>query len=163
MLYLAEKYNKFIPTDPLRRTEMLNWLFWQVSNLGPTVGACFGHFFCYAPGSCFFCSFPIILTIWWTCSQLVHYSITDDQHQARDYGLGRYGMEVQRLMSVLDEHLLYREFIMDRDFTIADMAIFPWVLQLRRGYRHKAGEYSSDSLLLYHGHCEISCLNYSNS
>jgi hypothetical protein len=50
MLYLAEKYNKFIPTDPLLRTEMLNWLFWQVSNLGPIVGDCFGHFFCYAPG-----------------------------------------------------------------------------------------------------------------
>lgn len=50
MLYLGETYNKFIPTEPLLRPEMMNWLFWQMSNLGPMVGACFGHFFCYAPG-----------------------------------------------------------------------------------------------------------------
>lgn len=51
-------------------------------------------------------------------------------------------MEVKRLLSVLDEHLRYREFIMDEQYTLADMAIFPWVHQLRRGYRHAAGQLS---------------------
>jgi glutathione S-transferase len=50
-------------------------------------------------------------------------------------------MEVKRLLSVLEDHLLYRAYIMDQVCTIADMAIFPWVHQLRQGYRHKTGMY----------------------
>lgn len=48
MLYLAEKYGQFSPTDPLGRKEMLEWLFWQVGNLGPMAGQ-HSHFFNYAP------------------------------------------------------------------------------------------------------------------
>ena len=48
LLYLAEKYNKLIPTDIHGRTETLNWLFWQIGS-GPYVGGGFGHFFAYAP------------------------------------------------------------------------------------------------------------------
>ncbi len=48
LLYLAEKYNKLIPTDIHGRTETLNWLFWQIGS-GPFVGGGFGHFFAYAP------------------------------------------------------------------------------------------------------------------
>lgn len=52
------------------RAEMLNWLFWQVSNLGPIVGACFGHFFCYAPGkeSCNAWVFSCL----WKCMAVCH-------------------------------------------------------------------------------------------
>ena len=48
MFYLAEKYGKFVPTDPLGRKETLEWLFWQVGNLGPMAGQ-YSHFFNYAP------------------------------------------------------------------------------------------------------------------
>lgn len=48
LLYLAEKFNKLIPTDVHGRTETLNWLFWQIG-AGPYVGGGFGHFFAYAP------------------------------------------------------------------------------------------------------------------
>lgn len=48
MLYLAEKFNKFIPTDPEKRTQCLSWLFWQMGS-APFVGGGFGHFYAYAP------------------------------------------------------------------------------------------------------------------
>ena len=48
LLYLAEKFNQFVPTDIHGRTETLNWLFWQMG-AGPYVGGGFGHFFAYAP------------------------------------------------------------------------------------------------------------------
>lgn len=48
LLYLAEKFNRLIPTDIHGRTETLNWLFWQMG-AGPYIGGGFGHFFAYAP------------------------------------------------------------------------------------------------------------------
>lgn len=48
LLYLAEKFDKLIPSDIHGRTEVLNWLFWQIG-AGPYVGGGFGHFFAYAP------------------------------------------------------------------------------------------------------------------
>src|SRR6201995_487172 len=48
LLYLAEKFGAFLPTDPDKRTETLNWLFWQMGST-PYVGGGFGHFYHYAP------------------------------------------------------------------------------------------------------------------
>ncbi|MDO7834889.1 glutathione-dependent disulfide-bond oxidoreductase [Sphingobium sp. HBC34] len=48
LLYLAEKFGKFLPTDPAGRTAALSWLFWQ-GGTGPLLGGGFGHFFAYAP------------------------------------------------------------------------------------------------------------------
>lgn len=48
LLYLAEKFGAFLPSDLAGRTETLNWLFWQVGS-GPFVGGGFGHFYKYAP------------------------------------------------------------------------------------------------------------------
>lgn len=48
MLYLAEKFGRFMPADPLGRKELNEWLFWQVGNLGPMAGQ-HSHFFNYAP------------------------------------------------------------------------------------------------------------------
>jgi len=48
LLYLAEKFGAFLPTDPRARTECLSWLFWQVG-AGPYLGGGFGHFYAYAP------------------------------------------------------------------------------------------------------------------
>eukprot|EP00755_Sulcionema_specki_P027137 Sspe_Gene.1747::Locus_581_Transcript_2_3_Confidence_0.400_Length_943::g.1747::m.1747/K11209/yghU, yfcG; GSH-dependent disulfide-bond oxidoreductase len=74
----------------------------------------FGHFFVYAP---------------------------EDKCEARNYGVSRYGMEVQRLCDVLDKHLEGREYILGDEYTIADMAIFPWAHQVIRegGYKHSTG------------------------
>jgi len=107
MLYLAEKYNRFLPSDPALKPEVVNWLFWQVGGQGPMTGACFGHFYCYAP---------------------------DNAHAAREYGLSRYGMEVKRLLSVLENHLEGKTYMVGEEYSIADMAIFPWTQHLRTGY-----------------------------
>ncbi|WP_460423078.1 glutathione-dependent disulfide-bond oxidoreductase [Pseudomonas sp. ZL2] len=48
LLYLAEKFAEFLPTDPAGRTETMNWLFWQMGS-APYLGGGFGHFYAYAP------------------------------------------------------------------------------------------------------------------
>ena len=48
LLYLAEKFNAFLPTDAIARTECLSWLFWQMGS-APYLGGGFGHFYAYAP------------------------------------------------------------------------------------------------------------------
>ena len=48
LLYLAEKFGEFLPTDPAKRTECLSWLFWQMGS-APILGGGFGHFYAYAP------------------------------------------------------------------------------------------------------------------
>ena len=122
MLYLAEKYGKFIPSCPRKKAECMNWIMWQTSGQGPMTGN-FGHFFVYAP---------------------------DDKVAARKYGVARYGMEVQRLCSTLDRHLSGgREFICGSEYTIADMCILPWFDLIRKnGYTHGNGVAARDFLNL---------------
>ena len=48
LLYLAEKFGAFLPSDPAKRPEMLSWLFWQMGS-APYLGGGFGHFYAYAP------------------------------------------------------------------------------------------------------------------
>jgi len=48
LLYLAEKFDAFLPKDHANRTECLNWLFWQMGS-APFLGGGFGHFYAYAP------------------------------------------------------------------------------------------------------------------
>ncbi len=48
LLYLAEKFNAFIPNDPMGRTQCMNWMFWQMG-AAPILGGGFGHFYAYAP------------------------------------------------------------------------------------------------------------------
>jgi len=48
LLYLAEKFGALLPADPAKRTETLNWLFWQMGS-APYLGGGFGHFYAYAP------------------------------------------------------------------------------------------------------------------
>jgi len=54
LLYLAEKFGAFIPKDPAKRTECLNWLFWQMGS-APYLGGGFGHFYAYAPMKIQYC------------------------------------------------------------------------------------------------------------
>lgn len=116
--YFAEKHNKFIPTDPRARTECFNWIYWQMGGFGPMCGQ-FGHFFVYAP---------------------------PDKIETRNYGVARYGMEVQRLCSVLDQHLAGKTYLVNEEYTIADMVIFPWFHQLLNGYKHASGIAARDFL-----------------
>jgi len=118
VLYLAEKYQRFIPSDPRLRAEVMNWVFWQMGGQGPFTGQ-FGHFMAYAPA---------------------------DKVETRNYGVARYGMEVQRLCHVLDRHLATRTYLVGEEYTIADMMIYPWFRQLNVGYKHASGIGASDFL-----------------
>jgi GST-like protein len=94
LLYLAEKFKAFLPSDPAKRTETLSWLFWQMGS-APMLGGGFGHFYAYAP-------------------------------EKYEYPINRYAMEVKRQLDVLDRQLANHEYISGSEYTIADMAIWPW-------------------------------------
>jgi len=98
MMYLAEKYQLFMPSDPIERKQIMEWLFWQTGNQGPMMGQ-HSHFFNYAPG--------------------------EEKH---GYGRKRYEAESIRCMAVLNKHLEHREWIVGDAYSIADMINFPWVL-----------------------------------
>lgn len=109
LMYLAEKFGAFLPTDPAKRTATLSWLFWQMGS-APILGGGFGHFFAYAP-------------------------------EKFEYPINRYTMEVKRQLDVLDRHLAQNEFMAGDEYTIADIAIWPWYggVVLNRAY--EAGEF----------------------
>jgi len=54
LLYLAERFNSFLPKDARSRTQALNWLFWQMGS-APYLGGGFGHFYAYAPFKIEYC------------------------------------------------------------------------------------------------------------
>jgi GSH-dependent disulfide-bond oxidoreductase len=95
LLHLAEKAGRFMPTDRTGRKGTLEWLFWQVGNLGPMAGQ-LSHFVNYAEG----------------------------EHR---YSHQRYANEYNRCLGVLERRLQGRDYILG-EYSIADMASFPWVL-----------------------------------
>ncbi|AJR25004.1 MULTISPECIES: glutathione-dependent disulfide-bond oxidoreductase [Sphingobium] len=109
LIYLAEKFGAFLPTDPARRTETLNWLFWQMGS-APLLGGGFGHFFAYAP-------------------------------EKFEYAINRYTMEAKRQLDVLDRQLAEHEYIAGDEYTIADMAIWPWYGGVALGRAYDAAEF----------------------
>ncbi|GGM19107.1 thiol:disulfide oxidoreductase [Pseudomonas asuensis] len=111
LVYLAEKFGAFLPTDTLARTETLNWLFWQMGS-APFVGGGFGHFYAYAP-------------------------------EKLEYPINRYAMEAKRQLDVLDRQLAEQRYIAGDDYTIADMAIWPWYGVLVQGGLYNAAEFLS--------------------
>ncbi len=94
LLYLAEKFGAFLPSDLAKRTETLNWLFW-LQGSAPYLGGGFGHFYSYAP-------------------------------YKMEYPINRFTMEAKRQLDVLDKQLANNKFIAGEEYTIADMAVFPW-------------------------------------
>jgi len=94
LVYLAEKFRAFLPTEHYRRTATFNWLMWQMGS-APFVGGGLGHFYAYAP-------FKI------------------------KYAIDRYAMETKRQLHVLDTHLADHEYMAGDEYTIADIAIWPW-------------------------------------
>jgi len=109
LLYLAEKFGAFLPTDHAGRTETLNWLFWQMG-AGPLLGGGFGHFYAYAP-------------------------------EKIEYAIDRYAMEAKRQLDVLDRQLGEHRFVAGADYTIADMAIWPWYGQVVLNQVYGAAEF----------------------
>ena len=102
LLYLGEKTGKFLPSLQIDRIKVLEWLFWQVGGLGPMAGQV-SHFVNYAP------NFP-------------------GDHS---YSEKRYKNEYDRLLGVMDNILSEREYLAG-DYSVADMASFPWVTAYKR-------------------------------
>ncbi|MDH3663406.1 MAG: glutathione-dependent disulfide-bond oxidoreductase [Alphaproteobacteria bacterium] len=109
LLYLAEKFGAFLPSDPAERAECLSWLFWQMGS-APYLGGGFGHFYAYAP-------------------------------EKYEYPIDRYAMEAKRQLDVLDRHLADHRHVSGDDYTIADIAIWPWYGQLVLGRLYDAAEF----------------------
>ncbi|MBS0554015.1 MAG: glutathione-dependent disulfide-bond oxidoreductase, partial [Proteobacteria bacterium] len=109
LLYLAEKFGAFVPTDPVRRAECLSWLFWQMGS-APYLGGGFGHFYAYAP-------------------------------EKIEYAIDRFAMEAKRQMDVLDRRLAESPYVAGDEYTIADIAIWPWYGNLARGLLYDAAEF----------------------
>ena len=109
LMYLAEKFGAFLPTEGTRRAECLAWLFWQMGS-APYLGGGFGHFYAYAP-----------IKI--------------------EYAIDRFAMEVKRQMDVLDRRLAESRYVAGDDYTIADIAIWPWYGGMARGTMYEAAEF----------------------
>ena len=105
--YLATKSGQFYAKDARGRAEIDQWLFWQVGGLGPMAGQTH-HFRQYAP------------------------AIIKDQRQIA-YGVRRYTDETHRLYGVLNRRLADRDFVAGAAYSIADMAIWPWILPEHQG------------------------------
>jgi GSH-dependent disulfide-bond oxidoreductase len=100
LLYLAEKTGMFLPSDPVKRLETIQWVFFQMAAIGPMFGQ-LGFFYKFAG---------------------------KDIEDKRP--LNRYRDESKRLVGVLETRLEGRDWLMGDDYTIADMAIIGWVRAL---------------------------------
>src|SRR5450759_3976325 len=109
LVYLAEKFGAFLPTDVKTRAETFSWLFWQMGS-APYLGGGFGHFYAYAPTKI-------------------------------EYAIDRFAMEVKRQMDVLNRRLAESPYVGGDEYTIADMAIWPWYGALAKGQLYEAGEF----------------------
>ncbi|MDN3652451.1 glutathione-dependent disulfide-bond oxidoreductase [Thalassotalea ponticola] len=109
LLYLAEKFGHFIPSEHIKRTQCMSWLFWQMGS-APYLGGGFGHFYAYAP-------------------------------EKFEYPIERFTMETKRQLDVLDLHLANHHYMCGDQYTIADMAIFPWYGNLVLGRLYDAAEF----------------------
>lgn len=110
LLHLAEKTGKLLPADLRRRSECVQWLFFQMANVGPMFGQ-FGHFYRFSK-------------------------------EKLPYAIERYTNETRRLLGVLETQLTRGNYLVGDEYTIADIATFPWVGCLDWGY------HASDDLKL---------------
>jgi GST-like protein len=109
LMYLAEKFGAYLPTEAAARAECLSWLFWQMGS-APYLGGGFGHFYAYAPTKI-------------------------------EYAIDRFAMETKRQLDVLDRRFAESEFLAGRDYTIADIAVWPWYGGLVKGSLYGAAEF----------------------
>ncbi len=95
LLYLASKFNKFLPTSDRGKFETLQWLMFQMGGVGPSLGQAH-HFRNFAPAN-------------------------------NEYGITRFTTEAKRLYAVMDRQIAKHAYIAGDEYTIADIAIFPWL------------------------------------
>jgi GST-like protein len=100
MIYLAEKYRRFIPEDLRGRYETIQWVIWQMANQGPKTGEN-GHF---------------------------RRASADPKNGDLAYAVRRFGDEVHRLYGVMNNRLYDRSWLAGPDYTIADMISYPWTV-----------------------------------
>ena len=105
MWYLANKFERFIPQDPRGQKEILEWLFWQVGNLGPMAGQ-HSHFQNYSPRD----------------------KGSNHERFTQVYSRERYRKEYHRCIGVLERQLEGRDFLVGNEYSIADMISWPWIL-----------------------------------
>lgn len=108
LIYLAEKTGKLLSKEPYERYHTLQWLMFQMGGVGPMFGQV-GFFHKFAGKEI-------------------------EDKRPRD----RYLNESKRLLGVLDKHLKGKDWIMGSEYSIADIAIFPWIRNLVEFYQ--AGE-----------------------
>ncbi|HET6522869.1 glutathione-dependent disulfide-bond oxidoreductase [Sphingopyxis sp.] len=111
LVYLAEKFRAFLPSEGPKRASCLSWLFWQVGS-APFVGGGFGHFYSAAPVKL-------------------------------EYAINRFAMETKRQLDVLDRRLGEAEYLCGDDYTVADMAVWPWYGRLVNEGLYDAAEFLS--------------------
>lgn len=112
--YLAEKTGKFLPSAPRERYGVLQWVHWQMANLGPMMGNA-NHFKNYAK------------------------NIAADPSQL-EYGTKRFCGEVDRLCGVMDAQLGVHPYLAGAEYTIADMITWPWAMLTKRMLDEEAWE-----------------------
>ena len=95
--YLAEKYGRFLPAGEKARSQALQWLMFQMSGIGPMMG------------------------------QAMYFQrIAEPQGHRDDYAIDRYVAESRRLLEVLDGQLAGKPYLLGDDYSIVDMATYPW-------------------------------------
>ena len=98
MMYIAEVTGQFCPTDLRSKHEVYQWVMWQMANQGPKTG------------------------------ELGHFRRLEDSEGDQSYALRRFDNEVNRLYGVLNNRLYDRPYIAGDQYTIADMACYPWTV-----------------------------------
>jgi len=95
--YLAEKYNKFLPQNSNKKFLTLQWLMFQIGNIGPMMG------------------------------QAMYFQrIAAKLGEEHPFSIKRYINESRRLLEILNTYLEGKKYIVNDEYTIADMAIYPW-------------------------------------
>lgn len=118
LIYLADKAGRFLPQDAAQRYETIQWLMFQMGGIGPMFGQ-LGFFHKFSGKDI-------------------------EDKRPRD----RYVAESRRLLAVLDQRLQERDWIMGDAYTIADIAIFPWV-------RNLVGFYGAGELVEFHRYANV--------
>ncbi|MFG6430121.1 glutathione S-transferase N-terminal domain-containing protein [Roseateles sp. LYH14W] len=118
LIYLADKTGQLLPQDGARRYEALQWLMFQMGGVGPMFGQ-LGFFHKFA-GKDY------------------------EDKRPRD----RYAAESRRLLGVLDKHLQGKAWLLGDEYTVADIAVFPWVNNL-------VGFYGAGDLVGYGDFAEV--------
>jgi GSH-dependent disulfide-bond oxidoreductase len=96
LMYLAEKTGKFLPQDTAKKYEVLQWLMFQLTGVGPMFG------------------------------QFTHFKLFSPKDKDISYSMARYQTEVKRLYEVLEKRLAHSPYLGGAEYSIADIATFPW-------------------------------------